>query len=288
MGQSKTGRFYADVPASELQQLLDFRARYPYRVAEIQGTPWRYIDSGGDGPVVFVLAGGTSIAETSFQTLEHLARRYHVIAPDYPPVGKIDALFAGATGLLDHLGVGQFSLVGGSYGGWMAQSFVRYCPDRVKKLVLTASGPPDPENSRQIEKMLPLLRLLPTALLRKMLLRTFTNLVKSDQPNQQFLLAHLKEILYEHVHRADFLSSMQRLVDQTRNYTFSPDDLKTWPGQILLLSGSDDPAATPEKRAAMLVLYPQTKMHVIQGADHSASLTHQQEYFEVIDTFLAG
>ena len=31
------------------------------------------------------------------------------------------------------------------------------------------------------------------------------------------------------------------LVDQTKNTTFSPDDLKTWPGQILLLSGSDDP-----------------------------------------------
>lgn len=287
MGQSKTNRFYADVPAAQLQQLLDFRARYPYQVAEIQGVPWRYIDSGGNGPVVFVLAGGTNIAETSFQSLEHLARRYRVIAPDYPPLGKIEALFAGATGLLDYLGIAQFNLVGGSYGGWMAQSFVRYCPDRVKKLVLTANGPPDPENSRQIEKMLPLLRLLPAALLRKMLLRTFANLVKSDQPGQQFLFAHLKETLYERVQRADIIASMQRLVDQTKNYTFTPDDLNAWPGQILLLFGSDDPAATPEKRDAMLALYPRARLHIISGADHSAALTHQQEYYKVIDSFLA-
>jgi pimeloyl-ACP methyl ester carboxylesterase len=287
MGQSKTNSFYANVPAEQFQRLLDFRARYPYQAAEIQGVPWRFIDSGGNGPVVFVLAGGTNIAETSFQSLEHLARRSRVIAPDYPPVARIDVLFAGAAGLLDHLGIRQFNVVGGSYGGWMAQSLVRYCPDRVKKLVLTASGPPDPENSRQIEKMLPLLRLLPAALLRKMLLRTFANLVKSDQPGQQFMFAHLKETLYERVQRADIIASMQRLVDQTKNYTFTPDDLKTWPGKILLLFGSDDPAATPEKRDAMLALYPRAKMHIISGADHSAALTHQQEYFEVIDSFLA-
>lgn len=239
-------------------------------------------------PPVFVLAGGTSIAETSFQTLEHLTQRNRVIAPDYPPIGRLDALFSSALCLLDQLGVAQFSLVGGSYGGWMAQSFVRSCPDRVKKLVITASGPPDPENSRQIEKMLPLLRLLPTALLRKMLLGAFSNLVKAGQSNQQFLFAHLKEILYNRVQRADLITSMQRLVDQTSNYRFTPADLKTWPGQILLLYGSEDPAATPEKRAAMRTLYPQAKMHVIQGADHSASLTHQDEYFSVMDSFLAS
>lgn len=293
MDNPQIARFYTGVPETQRKQLQDFRNRFPYQTAEVNGMIWRYIDSGAGesalspARVVFVFAGGTSIAETSFQTLDHLARHYRVIAPDYPPVGKLDTLFSGAIGLLDRLGVGQFSLMGGSYGGWMAQSFVRFCPDRIQKLVITAVGPPDPENSRQIEKMLPLLRLLPAALLRKMLLGTFKKLFKDENPNQSFLLAHLKEILYFRVQRADILTSMQRLVDQTKNTTFSPDDLKTWSGKILLLYGSEDPAATPEKRATIQALYPRAKMHIIQGADHTASVTHQEEYYRVIDTFLA-
>jgi pimeloyl-ACP methyl ester carboxylesterase len=100
-------------------------------------------------------------------------------------------------------------------------------------------------------------------------------------------MAHLKEVLYYRVGRKDILSSFERLVDQTRNTTFSPDDLKTWPGQILHLSGSEDVAATPEKRDTMQALYPRARMHIIQGADHAAAVSHQEEYFRVIDTFLA-
>lgn len=286
MDPSKIDRFYADVPDAQRKHLLDFRNRYPYRTVQIQGTTWRYIDTDAGDQVLLVLAGGTNIAETSFQSLQHLAQRYRVIAPDYPPLGKLEEMLSGAVGLLDYLGIDQFNLMGGSYGGWMAQSLVRYCPDRIPKMVLTAVGPPNPENSREIEKMLPVLRLFPAFMIRNMLMRTFGKLFKPGQPNQQFLLAHLKEILYTRMQRADFIASMSRLVDQTKNYTFTPDDLKTWPGQILLLFGSDDPAATPEKRAAMLALYPNAKMHVIEGASHDAAITHQQEYFEAIDAFL--
>jgi pimeloyl-ACP methyl ester carboxylesterase len=288
MNPSRIKRFYADVPEDQIKRLLDFRERYPYQTAAIQGVSWRYIDTGGDGPVIFIFAGGTNIAELSFQTLGHLARRYRVIAPDYPPIRTLAELFRGALGLLDQLGVGQFHLMGGSYGGWMAQSFVRYCPDRVKTLVLAAIGPPNPENSRQIEKLLFFLRLLPAPLLRKLMLKTLSSLVKPDQqPGMELMVAHLKEILYEHMGRADILASMERLVDQTSNYTFTPHDLDVWPGKILYIAGSEDSTSTPEKREAMLALYPQAQIHIIQGAGHAAAISHQQEYFDTIDAFLA-
>lgn len=280
-------RYYSGVPEADLRQLQDFRDRYPYQTAVIQGINWRYIDTGGSQPVVFAFAGGAIIAELSFQTLDHLAQRWRVIAPDYPPLGQLEALFRGALGLLDQLGVRKFHLMGGSYGGWMAQSFVRFCPDRVSKLVIAAVGPPDPQNSRRIEKLLPLLRLLPAPLLRKMIFNTFTGLFKPNQPGSQLMMAHLTEVIYQCVGRADILTSLQRLVDQTRNQTFSPEDLRDWPGQILYLAGSEDLAARPEKRDAMLALYPQARIHVIQGADHAAAITHQQEYFDAIDAFLS-
>ena len=85
----------------------------------------------------------------------------------------------------------------------------------------------------------------------------------------------------------DLLAAMQRLVDQTQNYTFSPDDLKDWSGSILMVFGSEDPTTPSEKRQAMRVLYPQAEVKVFEGGEHGIAVSHQQEYYAVIDEFLA-
>ncbi len=67
-----------------------------------------------------------------------------------------------------------------------------------------------------------------------------------------------------------------------------PDDLKNWPDHILLVFGAEDPATPLEKREAMVELYPKAEMKVFEGGEHGIAITHQQEYFAVIDEFLAG
>lgn len=269
-------------------RLQAFRQRYPYQTTEIQGIPWRYLDAGESDQALLLLAGGTAVAELSFQTIEHLAQRFRVIAPDYPPLGRLEPLFSGYATLLERLGIERFSLMGGSYGGWMAQSFVRQYPERIDKLVLSAIGPPDPDNSRQIARLLLLLRLAPTALLRALARRSFARLLSDeDMPGRALLLAQLEEILRDRLGRADFIALLERLVDQTEHGAFAPEDLADWPGRILLLFGSDDPATPPDKREAMQRLYPQAEVIVFEG-DHAFALTHQREYFRAVDSFLSG
>jgi len=72
-----------------------------------------------------------------------------------------------------------------------------------------------------------------------------------------------------------------------REFSFSADDLKDWSGRILLVFGSDDPATPREKREAMVKLYSQAEVKVFEGGEHGIAITHQQEYFAVIDEFLA-
>lgn len=286
----RLARLYRNVSPEQIARLQSFRQRYPYRAVEIQGMPWPYIDAGDGEQALFLLAGGTAVAELSFQTIEHLAQRYRVIAPDYPPLGNVRAMFDGYIELLDRLGVDHFYLMGGSYGGWMAQSFVRHSPKRIEKVVISAVGPPNPENSRQIARLLPLLRIVPTFLLRALVNRSFSRLLGDADDTQEWALAValLQEIMRTRVGRADFMALLERLVDQTEHYAFSSRDLQAWPGQILLLFGSDDPATPPNKREAMQKLYPQAEVRVFQGADHTFALSHQKEYFEAADRFLAG
>lgn len=284
----KVAELYVDVPQEAVDRLLDFRRRFPYQTLALGGQTWRYIDAGEGERVLFIPAGGTTIAEVSFMSIDHLAERQRVISPDYPPIDNLKALFDGYIALLDHLGVGRFSLMGGSYGGWMAQSLVRAYPERVDKLVLTAIGPPNPENSRQLAWLLPLLRIMPMFLLRALINRSFGRLDKSKRDGEQALLwALVNEVVTYRVGRADFVTAMRRLIDQTENYTFTADDLKAWPGSILMLFGAEDPATPPDKRQAMEALYPQAEMIVFEGGQHGIALSHQQEYFQAIDAFLA-
>ena len=49
-----------------------------------------------------------------------------------------------------------------------------------------------------------------------------------------------------------------------------------------------DPSTPPERRESMARLYPQAEMVVFEGADHTVSLTHREEYYRAIDAFLTG
>ncbi len=285
----KIANLYANVPEEAVKRLLDFRQRFPYRELAIGGRTWRFVDTGDGERALFIPAGGTTIAEVSFLSIDHLAERQRVISPDYPPVDTLAELIEGFLTLLDHLGVGRFSLMGGSYGGWMVQSLVRQAPDRVNKLILTAIGPPNPDNSRQLARLLPLLRIMPMFVLRGLIGRTFSRLDNSEDvnPDQALLWALVDEVLTYRVGRADLVAAMRRLVDQTENYSFKADDLKEWPGSILMLFGAEDPATPLERRQAMSELYPQAETVVFEGGQHAIALSHQEQYFRVIDDFLA-
>jgi len=285
----KIAKLYQDVPEESLRRLQAFRERYPYRTITIKGRQWQFIDTQVNETALFIPAGGTTVAEVSFKSLEHFAQQYRVIAPDYPPIDNLKELFEGFIELLDRLGVDQFYAMGGSYGGWMVQSLVRHYPERVRKLVITAIGPPNSENSQQIAKLMRWLRIMPTFLLRALINRSFARLIsdKTGDPDLAMLWALVKEIVFYRVKREDLLAALQRLVDQTENYTFSPDDLKDWLGSILMVFGSEDPSTPPEKRQAMRVLYPQAEVKVFEGGEHGIAISHQREYFAAIDEFLA-
>lgn len=285
----KIAQLYKDVPEKSLNRLFAFRARYPYQEITLGGIQWRFIDSREGEKALFIPAGGTTIAEIAFNSIEHFAKHYRVIAPDYPPVEELQELFDGFIDLLDYLELNHFYTMGGSYGGWMVQSLVRQYPERISKMVLSAIGPPNTENSREIARLMGWFRISPMFLLRWMINKSFSRLEseKSSDRDMALLWALVQEAVYFHLERADILAMLQRLIDQTENYTFSANDLKDWPGRILLVFGSDDPATPLEKREAMMVLYPQAEVKVFEGGEHGIAITHQEEYFAVIDKFLA-
>jgi pimeloyl-ACP methyl ester carboxylesterase len=98
----------------------------------------------GEGKPVLVLhAAGGAGAWSPY--LERLSERFDVLAPDHPGFGlspvlaevdSMSTLVEHYLSLLDGLGLDTVSVVGASFGGWLAAEIASTAPDRVDRLVL--------------------------------------------------------------------------------------------------------------------------------------------------------
>ena len=125
--------------------------------APLPGVRVFYQDSGGSGvPVVFLHAATGSSRVWEYQIPAFTAAGYRFIAYDrrgwgrsvVDPAGPQPGTAAGdLLGLMDHLGIDRFHLVGTAAGGFVALDFALSYPQRLRSLVVAASigGIQDPE-----------------------------------------------------------------------------------------------------------------------------------------------
>lgn len=283
----KIAKLYQGVPAEMVEQLRQFREDYPYKTTVIDGMTWRYIDTGKGKQAVLTLSGAACIAEVSWRTIARLGQRYRVIAPDYPAIDSNAELVDSLINLLDREGIGRVHVMGGSYGGLVAQVFARRQPDRTASLILSHTLLPNQETGRSIAKTLRWLRLMPQSILRAFFKRTMSRLMTKDAaPEIALMNAHFAEIVDFHLSKAQLVSLMARTVDVAESYTFTPGDLKNWPGRILVMMADDDPATPEEARRAIMAMYPQAQVRLFSGSGHLTSILKQDEYISAMEEFI--
>lgn len=116
-------------------------------IAEINGIPIRYEDSGGDGPAI-LFSHGFMMDHTMFDAqVARLAGDHRCIRwdergfGDTPAPGEFTYWDSAddAAGLLDHLGVDEAVWVGMSQGGFLSLRAALAHPDKVRALVLIDS-----------------------------------------------------------------------------------------------------------------------------------------------------
>jgi len=155
----------------------------------------------------------------------------------------------------------------------------------VMSLVLSHTGGPKSDRAATNRKFMTLLRLLPMSLLRFML-KGATRKSLRDAPEQlPFWEAYSNEMIAR-LSKADLIGRYQVAIDFDASSTFTPDDLKDWPGRILILEGDNDPIAEAPAREALKLLHPQARLHTFHGSGHVASIAKLAEYVAVIENFL--
>lgn len=281
-------QLYADVPEDQRDRLARFRAEHPVVKADVNGVTWEYIDAGSGDEVILLLVGGYRAADAAFRSIPLLKDDFRVITPTYPGHDTMAGLADGLAGLLDALGVDACYVLAGSFGGMLAQVFVRRHSGRVKKLVLSTTAILDDESITRYWDILNLLEPLPDEQVSHLAAEQMLETAAPPAAERAFWRAYLHELFTYRVNKRELLSTFRCLIDFAENHHLAPGDLSDWPGEMLILESDDDATFDEAMRAAVRERYPQAQTHVFHNAGHSPATTQRETYFKVVRDFLRG
>lgn len=267
-----------DIPPAKQRRLTHFRAQHQPKTLTIGAHRWTYWVSGEGDETVLVLPGSGAQAEAMFPYIEGFARLYRVIAPDTPVTLKTIAdAVAGLRAILGAEGIKRAHVFGASFGGLLAQVYVRRFPDTVGHLILAQTGLPTEHLAERANMQrafiafypAPLMMWLARRTLRRDIWRTRT---PSSEGEQAFWSAYFDALYRGGFDKRALLSRSRLSCDYFMNHRFKANDLEGWPGQVLILEASHDEVYTEGDRGALKSMYPRAISHTFWGYDHFTPL----------------
>ena len=258
-------------------------------VAEIRGQRLHYEDSVGSGMPLVLSHGFLQDSEMFEPQVRDLAGRHRIITWDQRGHGRTMSTPVPFTywdsaddlaGLLDHLGIERAVVGGMSQGGFISLRFALRYPNRTAGLVLidTQAGQEDPEKSLQYDLMHEVW--VGSGASDQLLEMVAAIIVGNNRPESASWIAKWKAR-----DPATLTQIYRTLMDR--------DDLTDRLGEIrapaIVIHGSDDVAidmSLAEKLCAGLGAC--RGVTRIEGAGHSANLTHPEAVNRAIGDFLAS
>jgi len=192
---------------------------------QVAGKTWRYV-VGGQGERTLLLLPGSLVPDLFFVPIEALEYECHVIVPAYAAVPTMAELVTGVAAILDAEGMGRVDVIGSSFGGYVAQCFVRAHPARVDRLILAETGVRHFVSwAPSISLLARLLRVLPARLVRFLMWRLWSTLFTPPISQRAFWRELMHEILTTQLTKANSLSETEVIADFSAHYHFGIGDL---------------------------------------------------------------
>jgi pimeloyl-ACP methyl ester carboxylesterase len=232
-----------------------------------------------------LLPGALGRGVTSFEYIEALGVMYRVLAPDYPlPARSLADLADGASTLLRACGVERAHVVGGSFGGMVAQALAARRPEQVASLVLTDTTGPCQRRAPVVRLLTAVTRAAPGRVLRVGLALGVRRYLRP--------VPHRDRVFWQS-HFDDTLATLDKacIVSLARCWTefderYAIPAAVNFAGPVQIVTASDDRFVTPGVQRALLRRYPHAGTATIGTGGHAASLTNAAGYLAAIRAFL--
>lgn len=287
-------QFYGKIADTYVQQLESFRVNYPLQSIQLGKTQWTYYDSRSAADPLLLLHGGGAYAEAMFPQIQQLAKHFRVIAPNIPStVKKLDSIIEGLSALLDDLHIAKTHIYGASFGGHLAQIFIRKHDERARDVVLSHTAIPCEHLATQWKMQRRLLQVYPSAIMLVMFNRTIRRTVENapipiSVEERAFWTAYFDEQYQTSIHKKDILARSAIISDYFGKFTFNSADLSNWNGRMLIIESNQDEVFEEGDRGALLAMYPHAWSHTFDGYSHLATILAHKETVEIVTDFLQG
>jgi pimeloyl-ACP methyl ester carboxylesterase len=278
-------RFYGNVVSPKAAALADFRRCIPEKVVRDGAQEWRYRVIGTGSLSLLALPGGELVNDLGFEFALAMRGSCHIVYPAYPRVDSMEELASGLAAILDAEEIVQAAILGASFGGALAQVFVRKYPQRISRLILSNTGVP-------LRYLVPSLFLfnwiaqaLPWSATARLLRNPLLKVIDPADKDRDFWKAYLNEMLYTRISKADMLANFRIQLEYHRRYHFTPNDLAEWQGRALIAE-SDTDVIGPRRRRALRVTYPNAEVVTYHNGGHATMFLRFDEYLAMVKRFL--
>jgi pimeloyl-ACP methyl ester carboxylesterase len=257
----------------------------PIRRLQRDGVAWRYRVA-GDGPLgLLLLPGAVGDGDAYFTLAPLLSRTHRLIAIGYPAVGSLTVLLDGLRAVLDREGIDSTDLLGGSFGGLVAQAFLRRFSPLTRRVVLSATGPAQPERAASNDKWARIVGRLPIAITRGLLRAIVRVSLRQVTSDRRFWRDFYFRAIAA-VSRPELVARYALSADIDRHGPPSPGGLPGWTSEVLIIEGDADKIAHASAQNSLRLLYPAARVHTFAGAGHAISAERADEWAAVIAGFL--
>lgn len=269
------------------ERMQAFDQRYG-REMEIGGICWHYFRLGHGAPLLW-LTGGLRRARLGFAFMERLSARHTLIAPDYPPLMKLDEFITAFDAILQAEGVERFTLAGQSYGGLLAQAMLAHRPPRVERLLLSSSGPADLGPSwLPVEwAAIALARRLPEKHVKNLLAAGLLKVVSLPEEESKEWRQVILGILQDELTRADVISHFAVAADLIRRRWVTREAFSNWRGRVIVLSAENDLTQSRKDIPRYERLFGQVEVLPMGEMGHTAAIFNPDGYTALLERALS-
>jgi pimeloyl-ACP methyl ester carboxylesterase len=267
------------------EQLNAFRAAAPVRALRHDGVEWTYRATGTGPQGLMLLPGVVGSGEGFFTLTPFLADTHRILAIAYPRIETLPRLLDGLRAILDREGIEATDIVGASFGGLVAQGFLRRFPQRTRRVVLSASGPAKVERAESNRKWSRRIGRLPIGVARALLRALIRLSLKKVTAEREFWRGFFRQAI-DGVSRDDLVAryALSAAIDRHGPPSFAA--LPEWHGDVLILEGEDDRISRGSSRQTLTSLFPGASVRSFPGAGHAISIERREEWTAAVTEFL--
>ncbi|RLD52692.1 MAG: alpha/beta hydrolase [Bacteroidetes bacterium] len=248
---------------------------------EMNGVRWKYFSGGTGDKTILFLHGMGGAYDIWWQQVDFFEKKYRIITYTLPKeIDNLEDASNGILKILDNEKVGNFYLTGTSMGGYIAQYLLQKIPDRIDKIVLSNTFPPNHimlEENKFKSKIVPL---LPEILIAKLGEKQLKEKLIPAAENSKLLAAFLPSLPFS---KKQFVNRYYVVIDY---FKVIPDDPNIKRIPKLIIESDNDPLVNKELREKLKNLYSgNTSIYTFHNKGHFPYINAADEYNRVLQKF---